>query len=209
MDFAEVSRSRRMVRAFDPDRVVAAEVLDDLVSVALRAPSAGDSQGVSLLVLSSPERVAAYWLATTVPGPADRWLRGMRTAPALILVWTSRDAYLDRYAEPDKGWTDRDESRWSAPYWFVDAGMSSMAVLLSAVDSGIGACFFGVPRDRMPAVRSAFGVPEEQISVGAIAVGYPDPQLGRSPGSPRRRRRPDRVHLGRWATSFDHGDSVD
>ena len=62
------------------------------------------------------------------------WLRGMRTAPVLILVWTSEEAYLDRYAEPDKGWTDEDPARWSAPYWFVDAGMASMAALLSAVD---------------------------------------------------------------------------
>ena len=45
----------------------------------------------------------------------SRWLRGMRTAPVLILVWTSQEAYLDRYAEPDKGWTDRDLAHWPAP----------------------------------------------------------------------------------------------
>ena len=62
-----------------------------------------------------------------------------------MLVWTSEQAYLDRYAEPDKGWTDRDPARWSAPYWWVDAGMASMPTLLTAVDSGLGACFFGIP----------------------------------------------------------------
>ena len=83
----------------------------------------------------------------------------MRTAPVLVTVWTSEEAYLDRYAEPDKGWTDRDPARWSAPYWFVDAGMASMAALLSAVDNDLGACFFGIPADRIAAVREAFGVP--------------------------------------------------
>ena len=56
----------------------------------------------------------------------------MRTAPVLVTVWTSERAYLDRYAEPDKGWTDRDKARWSAPYWWVDAGMAAMNVLLAA-----------------------------------------------------------------------------
>ena len=79
----------------------------------------------------------------------------MRAAPVVILVWTSQAAYLDRYAEPDKGWTDRDPGRWSAPYWFVDAGMASMAGLLAAVDAGLGACFFGVPADRVDAVRES------------------------------------------------------
>ena len=55
------------------------------------------------------------------------------------------DAYLDRYAEPDKGWTDRDEARWPVPYWHIDTGMASLLMLLGAVDEGLGACFFGIP----------------------------------------------------------------
>ncbi len=78
----------------------------------------------------------------------------MRSAPVLILVWTSEDTYLDRYAEPDKGWIDRDPARWSAPYWFADAGMASMAALLSAVDQDLGACFFGIPVDRANQLRT-------------------------------------------------------
>ena len=85
----------------------------------------------------------------------------MRSAPALVLVWTSRAAYLDRYAEPDKGWTDRDPERWSAPYWFVDGGMAALAMLLTATDAGLGACFFGIPTRRIGAVRETFGVPAD------------------------------------------------
>ena len=121
----------------------------------------------------------------------------MRTAPLLILVWTSRQAYLDRYAEPDKGWTDRDPARWPAPYWYVDAGMAGMAVLLTAVDEGLGACFFGVPTDAIGAVRAAFGVPDDQLSVGVISLGYPVPAAAE--GSPTRRpvRRPSElIHRG-------------
>ena len=81
----------------------------------------------------------------------------MRRAPLLIVPMSDKQAYLDRYAEPDKGWTDRDEARWPVPYWDVDAGMASLLVLLTAVDEGLGACFFGVPADKVAGLRAAFG----------------------------------------------------
>jgi nitroreductase len=199
MELSDVLRRRRMVRAYDLDRPVPSAALDGVVEAALRAPSAGFTQGVSLLVLDSETDRDAFW-ASAADGGESGWLRGMRTAPVLILVWVSQEAYLDRYAEPDKGWSDRDPGRWSAPYWFVDAGMASMAALLAAVDLELGACFFGIPPDRIDAVRRRFGVPDSQLSVGVISLGYPDRGAAVS-GSPLRRgRRPatDRVFLGTW-----------
>ena len=201
MELADALARRRMVRRYDPDAPVAAEALEAVVAAALRAPSAGFTQGVSLLVLEAPEDRQGFWTATTTaPGDRpNRWLDGMRTAPVLVLLLASREAYLDRYAEPDKGWTDRDEGRWSAPYWFVDAGMAGMGMLLRAVDLGLGACFFGVPADRVEAVRATFVVPADQLVVGVVSLGHPVP--GGSRGSPvRRPRRPpgELVHRGSW-----------
>ena len=200
MELVDVLRRRRMVRRFDPDRPVPDDVVTALLAAALRAPTAGDTQAVSFLVLSDPADLEAYWQATARPGPPDRWLQGMRTAPLLVLVWTSREAYLDRYAEPDKGWVDRDPDRWSAPYWFVDAGMASMAALLAVVDAELGGCFFGVPVGRVPEVRRRFDVPEDQLSVGVISVGYPE--VAENPRPARKvRRQPSapRVHHGHWS----------
>jgi nitroreductase len=187
-----------MTRRYDSERAVDAATVDAVVAAALRAPSAGFTQAVSLLVLADAADREAFWTATA--RGTSRWLAGMRTAPVLVLVWTEREAYLDRYAEPDKGWTDRDPSRWSAPYWFVDAGMAAMAALLAAEDRGLGACFFGVPADRVAAVRAAFGVPEDQLSVGALTLGHPAPAA--ATGSVTRRpRKPAEllVHRGRWS----------
>jgi len=198
VELTEALRRRRMTRRYDPERAVAPDAVDAVVAAALRAPSAGFTQGVSLLVLDAPADRDVFWAATS-RGPS-RWLEGMRTAPVLVLVWTSREAYLDRYAEPDKGWTDRDPDRWSAPYWFVDAGMASMAALLTIVDAELGACFFGVPADRVPEVRRRFDVPEDQLSVGVISVGYPE--VAEKPRRARKvRRRPPapRVHHGHWS----------
>jgi nitroreductase len=197
MEVATALRRRRMVRAYDPGRPVPPDAVDALCAAALRAPSAGFTQGVSLLVVSAEERRAAFWAAT-----ADRetaWLRGMRGAPVLIMLWTSRQAYLDRYAEPDKGWADRDPDRWSAPYWYVDGGMAAMAALVTAVDRQLGACFFGIPTDASNRVRQAFDVPSDQLSVGVISLGYPVPAPAL--GSPTRRPRKAAaalVHRERW-----------
>src|SRR3712207_8035386 len=92
---------------------------------------------------------------------SDPWLQRMARAPLLVVVLSSKDAYLDRYAEPDKGWTDRDEARWAVPYWDVDAGMAALMVLLTAVDEGLGACLFGIPAERLDAFR---GRSEEHTS---------------------------------------------
>jgi nitroreductase len=197
MDFAEVLRRRRMIRAYDEARPVPSDALDAILEAALRAPSAGFTQGVSLLALSSATERETFW--RVVAHTDSTWLRGMRTAPALILVWTNEEAYLDRYAEPDKGWADRDPARWSAPYWFVDAGMASMAALLSAVDNDLGACFFGIPTARIAAVREAFVVPPNQLSGGVISLGYPVrvPAIG-SPTRRSRRAPSELIHHGTW-----------
>ncbi|PID52911.1 MAG: hypothetical protein CSB46_11230 [Micrococcales bacterium] len=125
----------------------------------------------------------------------------MMGAPALIVCLSDPQAYLQRYTEPDKGWTDRDPRRWPVPYWDVDTGMAAMAMLLAAVNSGLGACFFGVPADRHDAVREAFAVPARLRLVGVISVGYPPAGGSTGPTGSARRPRRDRsevVHRGRY-----------
>ncbi|NNU26083.1 nitroreductase family protein [Isoptericola sediminis] len=201
MEFRDVVRRRRMVRRFGPDPVDPA-VVDRLLAHAVRAPSAGFTQGWSFLVLTTDAERERFWRATT---PADsardmsRWLAGMRTAPVLVVALASKAAYVGRYAEPDKGWTDRDEARWPVPYWHVDAGMASLLMLQTAVDEGLGACFFGIDAGSLDRFREAFGVPAEWAPTGVVAVGHPE--TGGAKGSPaRRRRKPldEVVHRGAW-----------
>jgi nitroreductase len=199
VEFANVVRRRRMVRDYDPDRPVPPEVRERLLEHAIRAPSAGFSQGWAFLVLEDAADRELFWSVTTSPGAPDAWLTRMRRAPLLVVPLSCKAAYLDRYAEPDKGWTDRDESRWPVPYWDVDTGMAALLVLLTAVDEGLGACFFGVPAERVDAFRAAFGVPAEYRPVGCVSVGYPGGEDRRSPSLRRGRRGvAEVVHRGRW-----------
>ena len=189
-----------MVRSY-ADTPVDPAAVDRALANATRAPSAGFSQGWGFLVLDHPTEVRRFWAETTDPDqPPDRWLRGMSTAPVVIVPCSSKAAYLDRYAEPDKGWTDRDETRWPVPYWDIDTGMASLLILQTAVDEGLGACFFGIPPERLDAVKAAFGIPDRFAPIGAITIGHPAGTYG-AKGSPsvRPRRSTDEVvHRGRW-----------
>jgi nitroreductase len=200
MEFAEVVRRRRMVRTYDPDRPVPPEVVQRLLDHAIRAPSAGFSQGWGFLVLSDAADRETFWRVTGGQDNDGRWMSGMSTAPLIIVPHSHKDAYLDRYAEPDKGWTDRDESHWPVPYWDIDTGMAALLMLLTAVDEGLGACFFGIPPEVTADYRAAFGVPEGFTPIGAITVGYPAKDW-RSPSLKRGRRGTDQVvHHGSWGT---------
>ncbi len=198
MDLQQVIHRRRMVRNFD-GRPVEPEVVDRILGNAIRAPSAGFSQGWGFLVLDRPDDLARFWASTTPPGGGtDAWSVGMRRAPLIVVALSSKDAYLDRYAEADKGWTDRDEARWPVPYWHIDTGMAVLLMLLTVTDEGLGGCFFGIPPERLEPFRAEFDVPAAYTPIGAVAIGHPAPDR-RSP-SLRRGRRPvdDVVHRGKW-----------
>jgi nitroreductase len=198
VEFSEVVRRRRMVRSYTGEPVDPA-VVDRLLAHALHAPSAGFSQGWAFLRLDTADDVARFWSVATPPGAGtDAWSAGLRRAPVIIVPMSHKAAYLDRYAEPDKGWTDRDEKRWPVPYWHVDTGMAALLMLLTAVDEGLGACFFGIPPSRIEAFRGGFGVPDGYSPIGAITVGHRAPDR-RSPSLRRGRRQLDEVvHRGRW-----------
>ncbi len=197
MEFQEVIRRRRMVRSYDELRPVPAEVIDRLVQTGLRAPSAGFSQGWGFLVLDQLDDVRRFREAATPETDAENWFCAQVRAPLIIVPHSNKGAYLNRYAEPDKGFADRSDAWWPSPYWDIDAGFAAMLILLAAIDEGLGACFFGLPKDRIDVYRRAFGVPDELWPIGAISAGYSD----EPPRDLSARRRPtdDVVRRGRWS----------
>jgi nitroreductase len=199
-----------MVRAFTGEPL-APGTADRLLQAGNRAPSAGFSQGYSFLVLEGAEQAAPLWevlysdatsAAASAAGEARERaeIDALTRAPLVIVPLACKDAYLDRYARPDKGWTDRDEARWPVPYWYIDTGFTALLILLSVVDEGLGAVFFGIPPGIMDDFRTRFGVPAEWTPIGAIAVGHPDPGLDPVSSARTIDRKPldELVHRGRW-----------
>lgn len=170
-------------------------------AAALQAPSAGNSWGLDLVVLSDRRDVNAYWDATL---PTDRragfaW-PGLLQAPVLVVVVVNPLAYVDRYAEPDKVRTGLGESEaaWPVPYWWVDAGAAIMSMLLAAAAEELGSLLFGI-FDNESGVRSLLGVPEDRRLAGVIALGRPDGNDRPSASAGRRRPKPETfVRIGHW-----------
>jgi nitroreductase len=71
-----------------------------------------------------------------------------------------------------------------------------MLMLLTAVDEGLGACFFGSPGEL---VREEFGIPDDYTPIGTVAIGYPaaNDRPSRSVAG-RRRDLESVVHRGGW-----------
>ena len=190
MEFQEVVRRRHMVRTFTSEPVPGT-ILDRILSNAVRGPSAGFSQGQSFLVLRGDD-LPRFW---AVAGAAVS--ESARTAPLVIVPFSCKRAYLDRYAEPDKGWTDRDEARWPVPFWHIDTGMAALLILQTVTDEDLGAVYFGIVPEAAGPFREAFGVPEDYEPIGAIAIGYDAEAKARDLRS-RRKSLDDLVHYGRW-----------
>jgi nitroreductase len=208
VELGDVVRKRRMTRGYS-DEPVPPEVLDRVLGVALRGPSAGFSQGVDLLVLDGPAQTRQFFEITSDPeflaGPGV--LQGLVQAPVIVLPIGDPSAYVARYAEPDKARSSLaglPAEDWPVPYWLVDSSFAVMLLLLAATDEGLGALFFRLHRDPGP-LLGTLGVPEGRMVIGAVALGY-EATSGSSgatgpAGSPgRRARRPmgEVVHRGRW-----------
>lgn len=189
-----------MTRAFRPEPMTH-ELVMSVVDAGRRAPSAGNSQGFAFVVLEGPAQTARYW-DTTLPGRDAFGFPGLLDAPALVIVLAHPQAYVDRYAEPDKAATGlgAGASRWPVPYWTVDASFAAMLIQLAAIDAGLGVLFFG-PFDHEAAVLSALGVPDDHEAIGTIALGWPDAardtRAGTSASRPRRSV-DEVVHWGGW-----------
>jgi nitroreductase len=209
MELSDAVRGRTMVRSFSGEPVPA-EVLDSVLELACRAPSAGNTGGWDAVVLVGPEETSVFWDATTTAdwrARARRW-PGLSLAPVVVALFADPDAYRARYRLPDKessglGAATHDASGgdgdpWPVPYWFVDGGFAVMVMLLAATDAGLGACFLGNFRGET-ALRDALGVPDDRRYLGAVLMGQPGGADPPSPSLARGTRQPfDVVHRGRW-----------
>lgn len=190
MELRDALRRRRMVRNYTGEPLPAA-ALDRIVDAGLRGPSAGWSQGISAVVVDDPERIGQIAVLCGeddyVASGFDRWLS---SAGADIVLCVEPGVYRKRYSEPDKD----PAALEGVPWWWVDGGAALMAILLAAVDEGLGAGVHGARG--LDAVGALLGIPDEVEVLGLITIGHPAPD--RRSGSLDRGHRPGRDHRGSW-----------
>jgi FMN reductase [NAD(P)H] len=172
VEFEEILKRRRMVRAYKPEPIPR-EAIERIVATVLRAPSGGFSQGHRLLVVTEPEtreRIAELFEEqASVAEGREPWISA---APVLVVVGTREESYHERYRRPDK-LQGGDEIEWPVPYWHVDAGAAMMLLLLAAVDEGYAAGVFGVPVEHQPEFKGLLAIPDDVAVVACVTIGRP------------------------------------
>ena len=202
MEFRELLKRRRMVRAYK-DETVARDTLERIVGTIRRAPSAGFSQGQRFIVVTDAEHKQALAEQAGeefyVQQGFARWISA---AAAIVVVCAREDDYHERYRQPDKLGDTGEEIVWPVPYWHVDAGKAAMLVLLAALDEGLAAGVFGFPDEHHDAARELLGLPSDIALVEGITIGHPAPDAVSDRASSRgtRPRKPldELVRWERW-----------
>ncbi len=169
MDFLELARQRRSVRAYRPEPVPPA-LLERLLEAARLAPTACNRQPFRLLVLETAGHQAE--LSRIYHRP---WFVH---APLVIGI----------VAVLGEAWVRRD----GASYHQVDAAIAMDHLILAAASVGLGTCWVAA-FDRAAAVE-VLGLPPDVEPVAFTPLGYP----ADAPGPKERRPLEDLVRRQRW-----------
>lgn len=179
MEFQDVIRRRRMIRTFE-SRPVPDPLLQELLRVAQRAPSAGHTQPLQVVVVRDAEARKDLAQAS--------WSRGARpdAGDATVVFCGELIREAERYG-----------ARGAHKYLYIDVAYSALLFMLAATDHRLATAFIGDFHEEH--VQAVLGLPPSVVPVGMVIVGY-----GSEP--PRTRSwRPlrDVVHYNRYAPAYD------
>jgi len=197
LDILEAVRNRKSIRGYKPDPVPR-EVLEGILSLAARSPSAMNTQP---------------WEFTVVTGGVIDSIRKENTQALLsgeapcpdIPVESYKGVYKQRQvdlavdifrlmgiAREDGAkrmeWMQRGFRFFDAPaaviisadrsiegsLWVFDLGAVAQTICLAALDRGLGTCIEGQGVMFPRVIRKHTGIPESKNIIMSIAIGYPD-----------------------------------
>ncbi len=178
--FEALANSRRSIRTFSDDPLEL-ELIDRLLSVAGRAPSAHNRQPWRFVVMSSAdarerlaramgEKLRADRLAdgddpAEVGKDVDRSYRRITGAPvAVLLCLTMED--MDSYPDPRRQAAERLMA-------VQGVAMAGQNLLLAAHAHGLGGCWMCAPLFAPAVVRQALKLPEVWQPQGLVLLGWP------------------------------------
>jgi nitroreductase len=187
-----------MTREFS-DEALDEQFVLGMLEAARRAPSAGYSQGVHLMLLTGTA-VHTFWETTDAEAWFARTHDGTLRAPMIVLPIADPAAYTGRYAEADKAGHGLDDAaNWPVPFWLTDTAMAVQNLLLLLEAERLGALYFGIFRN-VDLLLTGLGVPDGMIAIGAVAIGHraADDRPSGSPLTHPRRPTSDVIHLNHW-----------
>jgi len=190
MNTVEAIRTRRAVKVYDPSFQLSREEKDELLQLALLAPSAFNLQHVRFVEVSDPELRAQIrevgWnqaqmtdasMLVVICAQVDSWEKNVRRvwdgAPGEVQNFM--DGAIDAYYR-DKPQVQRDEAMRSC-------GLMAQTLMLAARARGLDSC----PMDGFDfdAVGKLINLPDNHVIALMVAVGKraaePKPRIGKLP----------------------------
>lgn len=179
MDFSEILVKRRSVRHFQ-DKVVPLELVIKILAESTLAPSAGNEQPWSFIVVSKRElidRISGVCKRSMLERIASNPNDYARRYEKMLL----KEHFHIFYHAPVVIYIVGDASLKNL---YVDCALAAGYLMMAATAEGLGSCWVNFGAEiRDPALRDELGIREDHKIVAPIALGYPE----RIPDIPKRR----------------------
>lgn len=154
--------NRRTVRTFTPE-APSQELINTILTDAMRAPNTGNMQLYSAVVTRSPEGLAAL-------RPAH-FNQPASMAPVLITVCADVNRFERWCKVSDAKPEFRNLQGLTAAV--IDATIFAQQIITIAEMNGLGTCWLGTTTYNAPEIAEALHLPAGVVPVGCIALGYP------------------------------------
>jgi nitroreductase len=199
MDVIEVVKKRKSIRGYRPDPVPK-QVLEQILELASRAPSAMNTQPWEFTVLSGEV------LENVRRSNVDLLTSGVQPNPEHVVTsWPKESIYRQRQVglakqlfqlmdisrddkEKRAKWLERGFRYFDAPVAIIlstdrclsesgpllDIGAAVQTICLTALNLGLGTCIEDQGTMYPDVLRKHGHIPESKRIIAAIAIGYPD-----------------------------------
>ena len=167
MEYQQILETRKSIRAYDPEKKVTAEQVQEMVEAAILAPSWKNFQSARYYAALSDEMIARV-AEECLPSFNAKSSKG---AAYIVTTFVKGQAGHNLEGVPDNELGDC----WGC----YDAGLHNENLVLKATEMGLGTLIMGI-RDEA-ACRRLFAIPEEETVMAIIAVGYPAQEPPRRP----------------------------
>lgn len=171
MDLEQGLLTRRSVRRFAKNRSISKKEINELLNIAMHAPSARDSQCWEFVVIDDRKKLED--ISKTHP-----YATFAKDASLAILVCGNT------------------KEQMGADYWVLDAAAATNTLLLAAHAKGLGSCWCGIypEKDRMVNVAKLCELPPYVNPLSLVVLGYKTEETKQ----PLNRFKVNKIHSNKW-----------
>ena len=163
--------TRRSVRQFEKDKKISKEAIEDILKIAMYAPSGCNRQPWEFVVVDD-KKIQNKIMEIH---PYCSFLQD--ASLAIVVCW-------DKNQELGEG------------FGVVDSSAATENLLLACHGRGLGACWCAIYpyEDRMKEFQKLLKLPTNVMPNALVVVGYPT----KTPPQPKDRFKPEKIHYNNW-----------